>query len=58
MDRVQNDKVRIMAGVTMALVGWAEQYNLRWFGHVERMEKGRVVRKVWESDVRGERKRG
>ncbi len=31
---------------------------LQWFGHVERMEEERLVKKVTISDVRGVRPRG
>jgi hypothetical protein len=31
---------------------------LRWYGHVERMEEERVVKRVYMSNVEGSRKRG
>ncbi len=31
---------------------------MQWFGHVERMEEERLVKKVTRSDVRGVRPRG
>ncbi len=31
---------------------------LQWFGHVERMEEERLVKKITRSDVRGVRARG
>ena len=34
------------------------QSVLRWFGHVERMEEGRLVKRVYQSDVIGVRRRG
>ena len=35
-----------------------DQGVLRWFGHVERMGEERLVKRVYESDVRGVRPRG
>ena len=35
-----------------------DQGVLRWFGHVERMGEERLVRRVYESNVRGARCRG
>merc|ERR1712237_41620 len=35
-----------------------DQGVLRWFGHVERMEGERLVRRVYDSDARGMRGRG
>ena len=35
-----------------------DQGVLRWSEHVERMGKERMAKKVYESDVRGVRKRG
>ena len=36
----------------------AEQKGLRWFGHVERMEEGRTVKRITGSRARGVRKVG
>jgi len=35
-----------------------DQGVLRWFGHVERMDGDRLVRKVYESEMSGPRCRG
>ena len=35
-----------------------DQSVLRWFGHVERMEDDRLVRKVYESQMQGPRSKG
>ena len=35
-----------------------DQGVLRWFGHVERMGDERMAKRVYESDVRGTRRRG
>ena len=58
VDRVRNEEVRRRTGVTRQLADRAEQGVLRWFGHVERMAEGRMVKKITRSDVRGVRPRG
>ncbi len=42
----------------MALTDQAEEGVLRGFGDVERVEEGRVVKKINRSDVRGIKPRG
>ncbi len=58
MDRVRNEEVRRRRGVVKELAERAEQGVLRWFGHVERMEEERLVKKITRSDVRGVRPMG
>ncbi len=58
MARVRNDEVRRRTGVVRELAERAEQGVLRWYGHVEKMEEERLVKKITRSDVRGVRSRG
>ncbi len=58
MDWVRNEEVRWRTGVVKELAERAEQGVLRWFGHVERMEEERLVKKITRSDVRCVRPRG
>ena len=58
MDRVRNEEVRRRTGVVKGLAERADQGVLRWFGHVERMEEERLVKKIVRSDVMGGRPRG
>ncbi len=58
MDRVRNEEVRRRTGVVKELAERAEQRVLRWFGHVERMEEERLVKKITRSEVRGVSPRG
>ena len=51
MDRVRN-------GVVRRRTGAAEQSVLRWFGHIERMEKDQLVKKIIGSEARGVRLQG
>ena len=39
MDRVRNEEVRRKAGIERELASRGDQRVLRWFGHVERMDK-------------------
>ncbi len=50
MDRVRNDEVRRRTGAVKELADRAEQGVLRWFGHVERMEEQRLVKKITRFD--------
>ena len=58
MDRVRNDDVRRRAGIERKLASRADQRVLRWFGHVERMDKYRMARRVLVALVSGGRVRG
>ena len=52
-DRIRNEEIRRRTGVTRELSGRADQSVLRWFGHVERMEESRQVKKIYRSEARG-----
>ncbi len=58
MDRVRNEEVRRRTGIVKEFAERAEQRVLRWFGHVERMEEERLVKRVIRSNVRDVRPRG
>ncbi len=58
MDRVRNEEVPWRTGLVKELAERAEQGVLKRFGHVERMEEERLVKKITRSDVRGVRPRG
>ncbi len=40
------------------VVEWVKRSNLRWFGHIERMEYEEFVKKVYRSSVEGPNRRG
>ena len=54
-DRVRNDWIQEGTGVKMKLGERIEQANLRWYGHVRRMDEGRHPRRMEESEVPGKR---
>ena len=58
MDRVRNEVVRERTGVGEALSSRVDRMGLRWFGHMERMEEGRLVKDVMDAGVTGNRTRG
>ena len=58
MDRVNNEEVRIRAGIERELASRADKRVLKWFGHVERMDEYRMARRVLMAEVSGGRVRG
>ena len=58
VDRVPNVEIRRMCGKNVSVSQRVNQGILRWFGHVERMGDERLVKRVYESEVRGVRRRG
>ena len=57
-ERIRNRVIRERCDWKNGLVRRAEKGMLRWFGHLERMEEQRVVRRVWEAEGIGRRGRG
>ena len=57
-DRVRNEEVRKRAEIERELASRADQRVLRWFGHVERMDKYRMARRVLMAEVSEGRVRG
>ena len=43
MDKVPNARIRQLCGVTKDVDEKIDEGVLRWFGHVERMENGRIA---------------
>ena len=58
MDRIRNEELRRRAGIGRELASRVDQRVLRWFGHVERMDEGRLARRVMMAEVSGGRVRG
>ena len=50
--------MRRRAGIEMELASRAEQRVFRWFGHVERIDKHCMARRVLMAEVSGVRVRG
>ena len=51
MNRVRNEEVPRRAGIERELASIADQRVLSWFGHVERMDEYRMVRRVFMAEV-------
>ena len=58
IERVRNVEVRRRSGKSVSIGEKMDQSVLRWFGHVERMEDDRLVKRVYDSEVMGGRRRG
>ena len=57
-DRIRNEVVRERTGVRKELADRVDENVLRWFGHVERMDDERLLKKVVDARVDGRRARG
>ena len=58
IDRVLNVEIRRRCGTNVSVSQRIDQSVLRRFGHVERMRDERMAKRVYESNVRGVRRRG
>ena len=58
LDRVRNEVVRARTGVRRELAARVDMNVLRWFGHVERMDNKRLLKKVMNAKVDGRSARG
>ena len=56
--RVRNEVVRARTGVRRELAARVDMNVLRWFGHVERMDDERLLKKVMNAKVNGRSARG
>ena len=48
---MRNEEIRRMCGLKRSLSERGEAAVLRWFGHVERMEGERLVKKIYRAEV-------
>ena len=58
IDRISNVEIRRRCGRKVSVGEKMDQGVMRWFGHVERMGDDRLVKRVYDSEVRGVRRRG
>ena len=58
LDKVRNELVRERTGVRKELAARVDMNVLRWFGHVERMEDERLLKRVMNARVDGRGARG
>ena len=53
-DRIRNEKIREEVGVS-SMLRKIDAAQLRWLGHLERMDEGRITKKRWKWTPRGRR---
>ena len=58
LDTFRNEEVRERTGVREELASRVDMNVLRWFGHVERMENDRLLKRVMNAEVSGRGARG
>ena len=58
VDRVGNEVVRARTGVRRELAARVDMNVLRWFGHVERIDNERLLKRVMNAKVDGRSTRG
>ncbi|XP_031341011.1 uncharacterized protein LOC116169125 [Photinus pyralis] len=56
-DRIRNDTIREELGVE-TVIQTIETQQLRWFGHLNRMDDNIPVKRIWEAKGQGRRGRG
>ena len=55
MDRVPNERIRVLCGVKKGLDETIDEGVLRWFSHVERMERNKIAKRVYIRECEGSR---
>ena len=58
MDRVRSERIIEMMKVEYRITDAIQEKQLRWYGHLERMEDSRIPKKVWEWMPERRRKKG
>ena len=58
MDRVPNAQISELCGLRKGLAERIYEGVLRWFGHVERMERDRILKRVYVGEHAGSRSVG
>jgi hypothetical protein len=58
MDKIRNEAIRTKMGIKKNIVQKIEEQQLGWYGHVKRMEDGKIVKQVAKWKPQGKRKRG
>ena len=53
IDKVPNERIRQLCGVTKGVYEKSDVGVFRWFGHVERMENDRITKRVYVEECAG-----
>lgn len=56
-DHIRSTKIREEIGIE-SLSEYIEKRQLGWWGHIQRMNEDRMVKKIWEARMGGKRNRG
>ena len=57
-DRIRNVVIRDECELETDVLGKIRKSTLRWFGHVEQMNEGRLTKQIYNANVDGARSRG
>ena len=57
-DKIRNTIIKQKVNLTRSLLGDIKTKKLQWYGHVQRMEEGRLPKEVMKWRPPGRRKRG
>ena len=57
-DKIRNNIIKQKMNATRSLLEDIKTKQLKWYGHVQRMEEGRLPKKVMKLSPTGRRKRG
>ncbi|XP_023310553.1 uncharacterized protein LOC111691870 [Anoplophora glabripennis] len=57
MDRMRSEQIRKDLGV-QSVLEFIEQRQLSWWGHLQRMNNSRQVKRIWEAKIQAKRRRG
>jgi hypothetical protein len=55
IDKMRNEHIRELCGVKKGVTERINEYILRWFGHMERMDVNRLVKRMYNSECVGDR---
>src|SRR5678815_5828185 len=58
IDKMRNERIRELCGVKKGVNKRINESMLRWFGHVERMNGSRLVKRMYSGDCVGNRPAG
>ena len=58
IDKIRNEFIRSTCGVEKGINERINESMLRWFGHVERMDDSRMVKRMYKSECIGKRPPG
>ena len=58
IDKMRNEVIRELCGVEKGVKERISESILRWFGHMERMDENRLVKRMYKGECVGDKRRG